>query len=88
MKVFSVGIIGLGSIGLRMLEGFHRHPRFDVGAVWDPSPSACGRARAQYPDLTFVGSADELMGYQGVEDRKSTRLNSSHSQQSRMPSSA
>ena len=26
--------------------------------------------------------------YMGLEDRKSTRLNSSHSQQSRMPSSA
>ena len=30
----------------------------------------------------------ELANYARVEDRKSTRLNSSHSQQSRMPSSA
>ena len=28
------------------------------------------------------------LGYKWIEDRKSTRLNSSHSQQSRMPSSA
>ena len=31
-------------------------------------------------------SADHALGY--LQDRKSTRLNSSHSQQSRMPSSA
>ena len=33
-------------------------------------------------------SADEAREYRGSLDRKSTRLNSSHSQQSRMPSSA
>ena len=37
----------------------------------------------------FIGShiVDALLA-KGHEDRKSTRLNSSHSQQSRMPSSA
>ena len=35
-----------------------------------------------------IGSSRELCGGTHVSDRKSTRLNSSHSQQSRMPSSA
>ena len=35
------------------------------------------------------GARDELQNEHGIsQDRKSTRLNSSHSQQSRMPSSA
>ena len=35
-----------------------------------------------------VGDRVLYQRYSGLEDRKSTRLNSSHSQQSRMPSSA
>ena len=44
--------------------------------------------------ITYKTSAAEFRGYvlagiqSGLQDRKSTRLNSSHSQQSRMPSSA
>ena len=38
--------------------------------------------------LTHRGAARSVAGMAGVLDRKSTRLNSSHSQQSRMPSSA
>ena len=42
------------------------------------------------PRLTSLGEVDARLGIWpvAVEDRKSTRLNSSHSQQSRMPSSA
>ena len=36
----------------------------------------------------LLDSVDELMERYGTEDRKSTRLNSSHSAKSRMPSSA
>ena len=35
-----------------------------------------------------VNIAEAMSGEQGAEDRKSTRLNSSHLEQSRMPSSA
>ena len=45
---------------------------------WDP-----GRAR-----LSEIIAAIARIGYRAHPDRKSTRLNSSHSQQSRMPSSA
>ena len=38
--------------------------------------------------ISFVGSRDDAAKQVGREDRKSTRLNSSHSSVSRMPSSA
>ena len=40
------------------------------------------------PSLKVQRQKDELLVQQGVEDRKSTRLNSSHEWISRMPSSA
>ena len=44
----------------------------------------------EHPDLELqlVVAASALLDRYGNADRKSTRLNSSHSQQSRMPSSA
>ena len=39
-------------------------------------------------DLVFVGPDADVMKRMGDKDRKSTRLNSSHSRASRMPSSA
>ena len=53
----------------------------DIGRAWEPL----------LPDTAFVSPhAPEPCGQApvGRQDRKSTRLNSSHSQQSRMPSSA
>ena len=44
------------------------------------------RGTASVPDLH--GMLARFLGPEAAEDRKSTRLNSSHSQQSRMPSSA
>ena len=50
------------------------------------------KGTAQFPQCGFSGNAINILRASGVEklhtDRKSTRLNSSHSQQSRMPSSA
>ena len=40
------------------------------------------------PQVLFPGGDGWLYSYEPLTDRKSTRLNSSHSQQSRMPSSA
>ena len=44
---------------------------------------------ARYPDIALdVGCTDRPVDLLGEKDRKSTRLNSSHIQKSRMPSSA
>ena len=56
-QVFRIGIIGLGSIGLRMSEAFFKHARFDIVSAFDPSAEACARAKASYPDLNFVADA-------------------------------
>ena len=47
-----------------------------------------GTAEAEQIIVSFAHLKDALAGNGRGRDRKSTRLNSSHSQQSRMPSSA
>ena len=56
---------------------------FDLIAIVYLCYSLSYLLRSQF---SFVKSSREI--FQPSEDRKSTRLNSSHSQQSRMPSSA
>ena len=46
MNGIRVGVIGLGSIGLRMLVAFEEHPDFVATFAWDPSSSAIEAARA------------------------------------------
>ena len=58
-----------------------------VANDFSTAPGTCGKDGQQVP----VGTGQATMRLTGVTiggDRKSTRLNSSHSQQSRMPSSA
>ena len=65
-----------------------------VFSVFYPGLADAGMYGEVYiPNHEFVGFYDETGTYTVVagiknKDRKSTRLNSSHSQQSRMPSSA
>ena len=61
-------------------DGISRSSFNDLGT------RAVGRGTITFND-TFVPRQNQL-GDEGSGDRKSTRLNSSHSQQSRMPSSA
>ncbi|MFT5447512.1 MAG: 1,5-anhydro-D-fructose reductase (1,5-anhydro-D-mannitol-forming) [Gammaproteobacteria bacterium] len=56
-----IGIIGLGSIGLRMLGGITAHTGFKAVHAWDPAPQACDRASAAYRDLTIAGNTEELI---------------------------
>ena len=81
----------------RLLEEKLKEQGFDVeiinaGVSGSTSATAYGRLQAylnQKLDLVILalGANDGLRGL-SLKDRKSTRLNSSHSQQSRMPSSA
>lgn len=59
--VRGIGVIGLGSIGLRMLGGIAAHADFKPVCAWDPSPLACTRATAAYGDLTIAANAEELI---------------------------
>ena len=56
MNEIGVGVIGLGSIGLRMLAAFGEHPDFVGILAWDLSPGAVEAARAAFPNLRIAVS--------------------------------
>ena len=89
--MYRVGILGAsGFTGVELLRLCASHPDFEV--VYATGDSQAGtRAASVYPSLAtrypnLVFSQFELSS--ALKDRKSTRLNSSHSSVSRMPSSA
>ena len=65
MNEIRVGVIGLGSIGLRMLAAFEEHPDFVATLAWDPRSGAVQAARVTFPDLRIADSASEVTGTQG-----------------------
>ena len=67
MNGIRVGVIGLGSIGLRMLVAFEEHPDFVPTLAWDPSSSAVEAARATFPNLKIADCASEITGTQGLD---------------------
>ena len=84
--------MALGALGVLIFAMTLPMTRLAVGPAWAPQlpPGfvTAGRAAAagllSLAYLRWVGAARPT----AAQDRKSTRLNSSHSQQSRMPSSA
>jgi predicted dehydrogenase len=46
---YSVGIIGLGTVGARFVEQFGQHPDFEVSAGWDAAESARARFASVIP---------------------------------------
>ena len=68
--------------GDKRLENLSRNGR--PKGVPNKSTALAREAIAKFVD----GNSDRLQEWLDAIDRKSTRLNSSHSQQSRMPSSA
>jgi predicted dehydrogenase len=57
-----IGIIGLGTVGARFVEQFHRHADFELVAAWDPDPAACA---AQAADVDI---ADDAAGVIAASD--------------------
>lgn len=57
----TVGIIGLGIMGRRMLEHMGVHERFAPVALWDPSPQACAQAAGMAPMAELADSADAVI---------------------------
>ena len=94
-----VGIIGYGVCQFGAAFSFQDHPHVEIVAVSDLIPERCaGLAKAcrcpkTYPSLEELVKDDRIEAVfiatdAPSQDRKSTRLNSSHVSESRMPSSA
>lgn len=57
----SVGVIGLGVMGQRMLGNMAAHDRFEVLSVWDPNEQACTETKGAYPNVAVAARADALI---------------------------
>ena len=62
----NVGVIGLGVMGQRMLDGIKDHPRLCVTMVWDANPDTLGLTRARHPELQAAHSAEQLIHSAGL----------------------
>ena len=54
MRRFGVGVLGLGVMGQRMVEGLRAHPQFDVPAACDPAVNAGDSTVAMLPSPEAV----------------------------------
>jgi predicted dehydrogenase len=66
-KAYGVAIVGLGIMGMRMVERIAAHPGFHVASLFDPDPAALARAKAAVPNAVVCDSAAAAM------DRKEVR---------------
>ena len=62
-----VGIIGLGTMGQRMLESMNGHTEFDVRYAWDMNVLQCHKVWSSYPKIQFPRSADELVSFDDID---------------------
>ena len=61
-----VGIIGLGTMGQRMLESMNGHTEFDVRYAWDMNVVQCQRVWNAYPKIQIAQSAEELVSFDDI----------------------
>jgi len=64
--VLSIGVVGLGVMGQRMLARLAGHARLRVTRVWDENPEVMARALAQDPLLRAASSAQALIREPGL----------------------
>lgn len=64
--VLSIGVIGLGVMGQRMLARLAGHGRLRVTRVWDENPAVLAQALGHYPLLRAATSAQALMEEPGL----------------------
>ncbi len=64
--VLSVGVIGLGVMGQRMLARLAGHARLRVTRVWDDNPEVMAHVLAHYPLLRAATSAQALICEPGL----------------------
>ena len=65
-QALSIGIIGLGVMGQRMLARLAGHPRLRASHVWDADPAAVARTLAADPGLVAAASAEALIATPGL----------------------
>ena len=83
------GLAGCGQIQVTTVSGAPEGPTIAIGVAADePSVGAWHDGTYQGFDITIAKYVAAKLGYANKQDRKSTRLNSSHEIPSRMPSSA
>lgn len=64
--VLSIGVVGLGVMGQRMLARLAGHARLRVTRVWDENPEVLARALAHYPLLRAATGAEALIREPGL----------------------
>jgi predicted dehydrogenase len=65
--IYSIGVIGAGTMGIRMIEALRQHGRFEPGGVFDPDPAAVQRALAAAPGMQVADSAEALARLPGLD---------------------
>lgn len=61
MTALSLGIIGFGIMGQRLLTQALPHPAFRLSGVWDPSPEAAARLAEADPALSMAPNAEHVI---------------------------
>ncbi|MDH0866939.1 Gfo/Idh/MocA family oxidoreductase [Mitsuaria sp. GD03876] len=64
--MLSIGVVGLGVMGQRMLARLAGHARLRVTRVWDENPEVLARALAHYPLLRAATGAEALIREPGL----------------------
>lgn len=64
--VLSIGVVGLGVMGQRMLARLAGHARLRVTRVWDENPEVLRQVLAHYPLLRAATSAEALIREPGL----------------------
>ena len=67
MKVYGVGIIGMGYMGLNMLADMAEHDRFRVVCGWDPRIESNDSAKKQHPALNILQGPDAVIAHAEVD---------------------
>jgi len=67
MKIYGVGIIGLGVMGRTMMTSMAEHDRFKVVCGWDPSAESIQPAKKQQPDISILQGSEAVITHQEVD---------------------
>jgi 1,5-anhydro-D-fructose reductase (1,5-anhydro-D-mannitol-forming) len=67
MKVYGVGIIGMGIMGRNMLMSMAEHDRFRVVCGWDPSAESTESAQEQQPGISILQGQEAVITHEDVD---------------------